>query len=158
MNPSSTPTSVSPLRRAVAGVMLLAALAQILLFYAGLLDPVRRAASLWGKSLEERRGVVWGPGRSLKAIAEQFPVDAKIYLLDPQALLLWNGVYYFYPRVFSCTMSNRAYRTNEEFAMWNERPSPEWFAKTNFTHVITFKNGGRVWQVTPGKPLYLNAN
>jgi hypothetical protein len=148
-NAVPTPQSPTIAQRAAASIVLGALLVQILLFYVGLLDPVRRTASVWGKNLEERRAVVWGPGAQLKSIAERFPPNARIYMLEPQqALPHWNGIYYFYPRILCCSMTNGAYRTNEDYARWNEWPSHEWLVKNNFTYTLDLK-AGRVEQVTP---------
>jgi hypothetical protein len=144
--PVSPPSSA---QKFIASVILLAFLAQIFLFFVGLMVPLRRASLLWGKDLETRRGVVWGAGRALKQLAEQFPEDAKIYIVDPQPLVHWHSVYYFYPRVISVSMTGRAYRTDADYAQWDERPSREWLAQTNFTHIISFKDGLRVWEITP---------
>lgn len=131
-------------------LVLFGVLVQILLFFVGLMVPVQRAASLWGKDLEERRGVVWQPGRALKAVAEQFPTNARMYLLYPQSILHACSVYYFYPRTVSITMANRRYNTGEEYASWNEIPSWQWLVSNKFDFVISFKDGARAWQVRPG--------
>jgi len=108
---------------------------------------VHRITTLWGKSFEDRQQVVSQPARVLSQVAEQFPVDAKIYLVDPQLLLHWNSIYFFYPRLVTVTMTNGSYRSNEAYAAWNERPSEEWLVSNGFTHVISYKNGLQVRQV-----------
>ncbi len=108
--------SVSRCRSLFAGCLLGVLLVQIGMFFIGLLVPVHRITTLWGKSFEDRQVVVCQPARVLSQIAEQFPVDAKIYLMDPQLLLHWNCVYFFYPRLVTATMSNRGYRSSEAYA------------------------------------------
>ena len=137
------------LQHLATSLMLLGLLVQTSLFFFGLMDPLKRAASLWGKDLEQRRLVVWQPGFVLKSIAAQFPLDARIYLMDPDPTIQYNSVYYFYPRLITITMTNGSYGTTEDYQHWNERPTKEWLAKTNITHVVTFKNGGRIWRITP---------
>lgn len=133
--------------RSLYGCLLAALLVQIGMFFIGLLVPVHRIATLWGKSFEDRQLVVSQPARVLSQIAEQFPVNAKIYLMDPQLLLHWNSVYFFYPRLVTATMSNRGYRSSEAYAAWDERPSEEWLVSNGFTHVLSYKNGLHVRQV-----------
>jgi hypothetical protein len=53
-------------------------------------------------------------------------------------------------------MTNGVYRTNEEYNDWNERPTEDWLIANGFTHVLNFKNGGRIWQVRPGIGQILN--
>jgi len=133
--------SVSRSRSLFAGCLLAALLVQIGMFFVGLLVPVHRVTTLWGKSFEDRQLVVCQPARVLSQIAEQFPVDAKIYLTDPQLLLHWNSVYFFYPRLVTATMANRSYRSNEAYAAWNEQPTEDWLVSNGFTHVLSYKNG-----------------
>jgi hypothetical protein len=148
---------VTKWQRVIASLVLLALLVQILLFFVGLMVPVRRAASLWGKNLEDRREVVWPPGRALKAFADKLPTDTRIYLLYPQPPLHYSIVYYFYPRTVSVTMTNARYGSLEECANWNEVPSWQWLETNKYSYVLSFKNGGgRVWRVVPG--LDLNAD
>jgi hypothetical protein len=153
--PESQP-DISLSRRIGSSLVLLALLIQIMLFFVGLMVPVRRAASLWGKDLEERRGVVWQAGQALKSIAERFPVNSRIYLLYPQPPLQYSIVYYFYPRDVSVTMTNGSYGTLEDYAHWHEIPSWQWLQTNRFDFVLSFKNGGRAWKVEPG--LDLNAD
>jgi hypothetical protein len=141
---------ISRTRRGLAAVVLLTFLAQISLFFIGIMDPYTRTRSLWGKSLEQRRGIVCGVGMTLKQIADQFPIDSKIYLIHPQAFVHMNAVYSFYPRTLSVTMSNRRYNTDQEYAAWDEVPSWQWLQTNGFTYVLDFRNGGRRWDVRPG--------
>ncbi len=141
---------ISKTRRGLAAVVLLTFLAQISLFFIGIMDPYTRARSLWGKSLEQRRGIVCGVGMTLKQIADQFPIDSKIYLIHPQAFVHMNAVYSFYPRTLSVTMSNRRYNTDQEYAAWDEVPSWQWLQTNGFSYVLSFQNGGRRWDVRPG--------
>jgi hypothetical protein len=137
-------------RPIVAYVVLVATLVQVAFFFFGLLDPINRITSLWGKALEDRRAVVWQPGSVLKGVADRFPESARVFLMYPQPLVHWNCVYYFYPRFVTVTMTNGVYRTNEEYNDWNEKPTEEWLMTNGFTHVLNFKNGGRVLEVHPG--------
>lgn len=139
---------VSRIRRGFACVLLAAVLVQIGMFYVGLLVPVRRVVALWGKSFGERQQVVWQPGRVLTQIAAEFPLDAKIYLVDPQLLLHWNSVYFFYPRLVTVTMTNAGYPSNEAYALWNERPTDDWLISNKFTHVMSYKDGLHVRTLT----------
>lgn len=134
----------------IAYVVLLAVLVQLSFFFFGLLDPINRITSLWGKALEDRRAVVWQPGSVFKGLADRFPENARIYMMYPQPLVHWNAVYYFYPRYITVTMTNGVYRTNEEYNDWKERPTEEWLITNNFTFLVNFKNGGHVWEVHPG--------
>jgi len=146
-SPSIPKSSVSNGRSVLACCLLAALLVQVGMFFTGLLVPVHRIATLWGKSFEDRQQVVSQPARVLSQLAEQFPIDAKIYLVDPQLLLHWNSIYFFYPRLVTVTMTNGGYRTQEAYAAWNERPSEEWLVSHGFTHVISYKNGLQVRQV-----------
>jgi hypothetical protein len=136
-----SPQSVSRFKRAIAAVLLGAVLIQVLLFFVGLLVPMRRVAMMWGKSFEDRQLAVWQPGRVISQVARQFPPDAKIYFEDPDLLLHWNMVYYFYPRLVTVTMTNGNYRSREAYAAWNERPTEEWLISNKFTHVLSYKGG-----------------
>lgn len=135
-------------RQKVAGVLLGAVLLQVMLFWVGFLVPARRIAILWGKSRQERLHLLWQPGFVLSQVAERFPADARIYMVDPELLIHWNAIYYFYPRLVTVTMTNGNYRTREAYATWNERPSQAWLVSNHFTHVISFKDGIRAWPVT----------
>ena len=145
---SKSEGGISGIRRGFAGVLLAAVLVQIGMFYVGLLVPVRRVVTLWGKSFGERQQVVWQVGRALTEIAAQFPPDAKIYLVDPQLLLHWNSVYFFYPRVVTVTMTDTGYRSNEAYAAWKERPTDDWLIAHKFTHVMSYKDGVHVRTLT----------
>ncbi|MGD1020849.1 MAG: hypothetical protein ABSA12_16180 [Verrucomicrobiia bacterium] len=146
-------------KRMLAGLVLLALLMQISLFFVGIMDPYTRGMSLWGKNLEERRGIVCAAGRALTHLADQFPQDAGIYLIYPQGFLHMNTVYYFYPRNVSVTMTNARYNTDEEYAQWHEIPSWQWLQTNRFSYVLSFqKDGLRVWPVQPGLILEQHAN
>jgi hypothetical protein len=150
MKSEATPASLGRLKRATASLVLLALLVQISLFFVGLMDPVQRTASLWGKTLEERRTVVWQLGAGLTSLAKRFPEDARIYLMYPDSGLHPNAVYYFYPRLISITMTNGVYGSNEQYKEWNELPTEDWLISNKFNYVLTFKGGGRAWKVGPG--------
>jgi hypothetical protein len=148
--PSIPKSPVSKARQVLASCLLAALLVQIGMFFVGLLVPVRRIESLWGKSFEDRQMAVCQPARVLTQLADQFPIDAKIYMTDPQLLLHWNSVYFFYPRLVTVTMTNRGYRTHEAYAAWNERPTDDWLISNGFTHVLSYKNNAL--QIRPIQP------
>jgi len=150
MSQTEPPPAVSLTQRILASLVLLALLIQVSLFFVGLGDPIHRIEILWGKTLEERRAVVWQPGSTLKAIAERFPKGSRMYLMHPQPLVHWNSVYYFYPRSVTVTMTNGMYRTDEEYTNWGETPTESWLITNGLNYVMNFKNGGRVWEVRPG--------
>jgi hypothetical protein len=139
--------SISKTRRVLAGCLLAALLLQIGMFFIGLLVPVRRIEMLWGKSFADRQMAVCQPARILTQIADQFPMDARIYLMDPQLLLHWNSVYFFYPRLVTVTMTDHSYRSQEAYAAWNERPTDDWLISHGFTYVLSYKNGLQVRQL-----------
>jgi hypothetical protein len=150
MSQTKPQPAIGKAQRLLASLVLLALLVQVLLFFVGLDDPIHRIKVLWGKKLEERRAIVWQPGSALKAIAERFPPASRLYLMYPQPLVHWNSVYYFYPRLVTVTMTNATYRTDGEYAAWNERPTESWLITNGFNYVMNFKNGGQVWEVRPG--------
>ena len=137
-------------QRIAASIWLFALLIQILLFFVGLMDPVRRAASLWGKSRDERLTVVWQPGSVFTSIAKQFPMNARIFLMHPNAMLQYNSVYYFYPRIVTITLTNGLYCSDEEFKAWDEQPTDALLFSNHITYVLTLEHGGRAWQVRGG--------
>jgi hypothetical protein len=150
MKSEPTQASVNRVKRAAASLVLLALLVQISLFFVGLMDPVQRTASLWGKTLEERRAVVWQLGAVLTSVAERFPEDSRIYLMYPDSSLHPNAVYYFYPRLISISMTNGVYGSNEQYKNWHELPTENWLLSNKFNYVLTFKGGGRAWEVRLG--------
>lgn len=131
---------VSKFRHVVASCLLAALLVQIGMFFIGLLVPVHRIEMLWGKSFDDRQMAVSQPARVLTQLAKQFPINAKIYMTDPQLLLHWNSVYFFYPRLVTVTMTNGEYRSHEAYAAWNERPTDDWLISNGFTYVLSYKN------------------
>ena len=137
---------VSRTRRILAAMALLALLVQVGMFFFGFMVPFNRAASLWGKSLEDRRGVVWGLGKVLKGIADQLPPDARIYIMYPDHGFYINCKYYFYPRHVGITTTGKVYQTGQDFAAWNEEPTVQWLQLNGFSHVINCKEG-RMWKV-----------
>jgi hypothetical protein len=144
------PQLAAAMQHAIASVVLLALLAQVSFFFFGLMDPIHRIETLWGKALEARRAVVWKQGSVFKGLADRLPATARIYMMYPQPLVHWNVVYYCYPRFVTVTMTNAAYRNAEEYKDWNERPTEDWLITNDFTHVLSFKNGGLIWEVGPG--------
>jgi hypothetical protein len=133
--------SVGRWKRKIAPVLMATVVIQVLVFFIGLMVPVQRVATLWGKSFEDRQLVLWRPGQALTQIAKKFPEDAKIYFEYPDLLLHWNMIYYFYPRLVTVTMTNGNYRTREAYVAWNERPTEDWLVSNGFTHVLSFKDG-----------------
>src|SRR5664280_1658629 len=111
MRRQETQPLVPKWQRVTTSLMLLGLLVQTSLFFFGFMDPLKRAASLWGKDLEQRRLIVWQPGFALKSITAQFPLDARVYLMDPDPTTQYNSVYYFYPRLVTITMTNGSYGT-----------------------------------------------
>ena len=136
-------------RSLLPGCLLAALLVQVGMFFVGLLVPVHRLTTLWGKSFEDRQLVVSQAARVLSEIADRFPVDAKLYLTYPQRQLHWNSVYFFYPRLVTATMTNGEYRTDEAYAAWNELPTEDWLVTNGFTHVMSYKNGLQYREVQP---------
>ena len=116
---------------------------------------MRRIELLWGKSFADRQTAVCQPAQVLTQYAEQFPIDAKIYFTDPQLLLHWNAVYFFYPRLVTVTMTNGEYRTHEAYAAWNEWPTEDWLISHGFTHVVDYKNNSLKARQLPSAPLSL---
>ena len=140
------------LRRIVSGAVLLMALIQVAMFFVGLEVPLHRLEMLWGKSFQERQKIAWQPGWLLTQVAQQFPLESRIYLEDPQTPYFWmhyDTVYYFYPRYVSITMSDRYYGTDQEYASWNEHPSEAWLLTNGFTHVLSYKDGIHIRPVGP---------
>jgi hypothetical protein len=150
MNQTEPAPAIGKTQRMLASLVLLALLVQVSLFFVGLADPIHRIDLLWGKGLEERRAIVWQPGSAFKAIAERLPPESRLFLMYPQPLVHWNSVYYFYPRLVTVTMTNGTYRTDKEYADWNEKPTESWLISNGFNYVMSFKNGGRIWEVHPG--------
>jgi len=150
MNTASISFSVSPLRRIVAGLILLMCLVQILLFYVGLIQTTRRIAAVWGRNLEERRAMLSQPWGVFKSIADRFPMAARIYLIYPEQHVHDVVNYYFYPRFISVSKTNSAYRLVEEYDQWVEMPDDQWLITNRYTHVLSFRNGGHAWSVQPG--------
>lgn len=140
----------SRFKRALAATLLLVLLVQIGLFFIGLLVPVRRFV-LWGKTREERLALVWPAGRSLEAMAKEFPLDARIYMVDPDSFIHRQAQYYFLPRQISVTMSNAGW-TQDFYEHWNERPTLDWLIQHHFTDVLklTQTNGSGAWLVASG--------
>jgi hypothetical protein len=119
-------------------------LLQVGMFFVGLEVPLQRLIRLWGKSFKERQAMTWQAGLVLSQVAQQLPLDAKIYLEDPQIQPWWvyaHAGYYFYPRYLTISMTDHYYPTDEEFSKWSEYPDEAWLISNKFTHVMSFKNG-----------------
>ena len=137
-------------------MILLVALIQVGMFFVGLEVPLNRLVILWGKSFTERQAIIWPAGRALAQVAGQLPLDAKVYLVDPQSQYWWvqaQAIYYFYPRYLTISMANQCYRSDAELATWNEYPDETWLDTHGFTHVMSFKNGIHLRPVTHQKQL-----
>jgi hypothetical protein len=146
---------VSKLRRGCASILLAAALVQIGMFFVGLSVPLGRLTGLWGKTFEERQAMFWPAGRALSQVAEQLPLDAKVYIEDPQGSYKWvyrHAFYYFYPRYTTISMTDRYYEDDEAFAKWDEYPDEAWLVSNKFTHVVSFKNGIHISPVASSLP------
>jgi hypothetical protein len=131
------------------------ALIQVEMFFIGLEVPLQRLIRLWGKSFQERQEIAWPAGRTLSQVAEQLPLQAKVYLEDPQTQPWWvyaHAVYYFYPRHLTISMTDHYYRTDQEFSKWNEYPDEAWLVSNKFTYVMSFKNGIHLRPVIPPSP------
>ncbi|MCG3149453.1 MAG: hypothetical protein PCFJNLEI_02915 [Verrucomicrobiae bacterium] len=129
------------------------------MFFVGLQVPLQRLVRLWGKPFAERQAIAWPAGRALTQAADQLPLTARVYLVDPQGLPWWvytQAHYYFFPRKVSMSMTDHYYGTDAELAKWNEHPTEAYLATNGFTHIMSFKNG---IQLRPVAPLsqFLNA-
>jgi hypothetical protein len=125
--------------------LLLLALIQVGMFFIGLQVPLNRLVMLWGKSFKDRQAIAWPAGRALTQVAEQLPMDAKIYVEDPQKTVsiwvFWHAIHYFYPRYLSASMTDHYYGSDQAAAAWNEYPDEAWLVSHKFTHVMSFKDG-----------------
>lgn len=137
------------MKRVLAAILLMLALVQISLFFVGLQTPLRRFVLL-GKSRQERLAIAWGTGLALEGLAAQFPIDARIYLIEPEEFLDRQTQYYFLPRRISATMHNTGWSA-DFYKNWNERPTVGWLLQHGFTHVLKLSttNGVAAWNVSP---------
>jgi hypothetical protein len=122
----------------VAAVLLGAVLVQVLLFFFGLMVPFNRILLEWNRTVDERRALFAPAGQSIKAIADQLPANARVYLMDPDATTHKNSLYYFYPRLVSITMTDTCYEAIYE--RWNERPTAGWLETHGYTFVLSYKD------------------
>jgi len=136
-------------KRCLAAVLLTLPLVQVAMFFTGMLVPVRRFV-LWGKSRPERLTIAWPVGRQLEEWAQEFPLDARIYMVDPDEFLHRQAQYYFLPRTISITMTNRGW-TQDIYHQWVDRPTADWLVQHGFTFVLklTVTNGAGGWAVAP---------
>jgi hypothetical protein len=134
---TSVPRVPSKSKRILAGTLLGLLLAQVLCFFLGLMVPLNRVAILWGKSVEERLAMLAPAGHAIKNIADKLPIDARVYLMYPDATTHKNSIYYFYPRTVSITMTDACYEST--YAQWDEVPTTEWLVTNHYTHVLNFK-------------------
>ena len=134
---NSPPSPPSKPKRILAGVLLGLLLLQVLCFFLGLQVPLNRIITLWGKSVEQRRQMLGPADAAIEDVSVQLPLNARVYLMDPEAMSHKHSVYYFYPRYVAISMTSRSYEGIYE--KWDERPSPEWLATNQFTHVLSYK-------------------
>ena len=135
--------------------ILMLSLLQVAMFFIGLEVPLQRLIRLWGKSFKERQEITWKAGAVLSQVARQLPLDAKVYLEDPQVLPWWvyaHAVYYFYPRYLSISMTDHYYSSDKEFSKWNEYPDEAWLISNKFTYVMSFKNGIHIQPIVSAPP------
>ena len=140
-------------------IVLLLALIQVGMFFVGLEVPLTRLRMLWGKSFQERQAIVWPVGRTFARVAEQLPLDAKIYVEDPQLQwdwVHWHAMYYLYPRYVSASMTDQYYGLPDKLAAWHEYPDEGWLVSNHFTHVMSFKNGIHIRLVSSQSQLQPN--
>jgi hypothetical protein len=136
MNPA---TPQPPAWRKVAAPLLLGAvLLQLLSFFFGLMVPLNRVVTLWGRSVDARRAMLTPSGASIKSVADRLPVTARVYLMNPDATTHKNSVYYFCPRIVSITMTDACYEAVYE--QWNERPTREWLVTNHYTYLLSYKD------------------
>ena len=150
MSQRPPPVTINPFKRVLAAILLSLALIQIGLFFIGLLVPVRRFV-LWGLTREQRLEVIWQPGLVLETMAKRFPLDARIYMVDPDGFLHRQAQYYFLPRKISTSMGKNGW-TQDLYDQWDERPTVDWLIQHDFTYVfrLTRTNGAGAWVVSPG--------
>jgi hypothetical protein len=134
---SSVPRVPSKPKRILAGALLGLLLAQVLCFFFGLSVPMNLILALWNKSPEDRLAALAPAGHAIKGIADKLPIDARVYLMYPDATLHKNAIYYFYPRTVSITMTDGCYEST--YAQWDERPTTEWLMTNHYTHVLNFR-------------------
>ena len=135
MNSAQIPPSKA--KRILAGVLLGLLLLQVLCFYFGLMVPLNRIIILWGKSLPERRRMLGQADAAIESVSVQLPLNARVYLTDPDAMTHKHTVYYFYPRYVTISMTSKSYEGGYE--KWDERPSPEWLATNQITYLLSYK-------------------
>jgi hypothetical protein len=135
-------------KRMLAAFICLLLILQAGMFFIGFNVPLRRILMLWGRSREERLGIIWQPGLAFTSLAAQFPTNAQIFYVAPDPFIRGQIQYYFYPRRMSVTATNAPYDPNASTNTW-ERPTIEWLVSNRFTHVLTFRNGARAWEVRP---------
>jgi len=99
--------------------------------------PLNRIMMLWGKTVEERRQVLGPADAAIESVCAQLPMNARVYLLDPDSMTHKHTVYYCYPRYVTVSMTGRSYEAMYE--KWDERPTPEWLATNHFTHLLSYK-------------------
>jgi hypothetical protein len=135
-SPASPPRR---LKRSLAGALLGLLLLQVLSFFFGLTVPLNRVVTLWGKSVDERLALLAPAGHAIKDIADKLPIDARVYIMYPDATIHKNSIYYFYPRTVSITMTDGCYEST--YAQWDESPTTEWLMTNHYTHVLNVRQG-----------------
>jgi hypothetical protein len=125
------------LKRFLAGALLGLLLLQVLCFFFGLLVPVNQVVTLWGKSVDERLALLAPASHAIKGLADKLPLDARVYIMYPDASVHKNSVYYFYPRTVSITMTDACYEAT--YAQWDEVPTTEWLVSNHYTYVLNLR-------------------
>jgi hypothetical protein len=134
---SSVPHTPSKSKRFLAGALLGLLLVQVLCFFFGLSVPMNLIFALWNRSADARLAALAPAGHAIKDIADKLPLDARVYLMYPDATTHKNSIYYFYPRTVSITMTDACYEST--YAQWDEPPTAEWLATNHYTHVLNFR-------------------
>jgi hypothetical protein len=139
----------SKTKHILAGILLGLLLLQLLSFFFGLTVPLNRVMILWGKSVNERLAMIVPTDAAIKNVSDQLPLDARVYLEDPEAVTHKHSVYYFFPRYVTISMTSSNYEGI--YDTWNERPTTEWLLANGFTHVLDYKQQ-RLTPVRPASP------
>jgi hypothetical protein len=134
---NSVPLIPSKPKRILSGALLGLLLLQVLCFFFGLIVPMNLILTLRNKSVDDRLAMLAPAGHVVKGIADKLPIDARVYLMYPDATIHKNAIYYFYPRTVSITMTDGCYEST--YAQWDERPTTEWLVTNHYTYVLNFR-------------------
>jgi hypothetical protein len=133
-------------KRCLAAILLTLPLVQIGMFLTGIAVPIGRF-ELWGKSRSERLAIAWPMGGQLEELASQFPLNARIYMVDPDDFFHRQTQYYFLPRRISITMTNTGW-TQDLYRQWDDWPTVDWLVQHGFTHLLKLTFDGAEMQTT----------